>query len=70
MKQIIKQGTPKIFTATCPECGCEFTFMTSDKESELEENSSVSYEYPLHTPILQEYVTCPCCYEKVRSWKE
>lgn len=71
MKQIIKQGTPKLFTAICPECGCEFTFMKSDTESELVNDEPIgAYQYPMPTSVLQIYVTCPCCHEKVRSWKE
>lgn len=70
MKQIIKQGTPKLFKATCPECGCEFTFIKSDIQKELNEKTLNSYTYPMATLDEKEYVACPCCQEKVRSWKE
>ena len=30
MKEIIKEGKVKTYKATCPYCGCEFTFNPSD----------------------------------------
>lgn len=68
MKQIIKQGTPKLFKATCPECGCEFTFIKSDTESELVNDDTT--RFPITPPVYQEYITCPCCHEKIRNWEE
>ena len=37
-KQIIKEGT-KVFTATCPICGCEFSYEIDDLELSLGEQT-------------------------------
>ena len=37
-KQIIKEGT-KVFTTTCPICGCEFSYEIEDLELSLGEQT-------------------------------
>lgn len=53
--KIIKEGKVKKFTKTCPDCGCEFEYETSDLH--------IDYSVGLTTNPVQysTYVICPCC---------
>lgn len=65
MIKIIKQGTIEKKIATCPECGCVFSFWKEDIQEEFNKNINVYY-----SPLLQEYVKCPCCNNHVTDWRE
>lgn len=53
--KIIKEGKVTKFTKTCPDCGCEFEYETSDLHTD--------YSVGLTTNPCQynTYVICPCC---------
>lgn len=62
MKEIVKKGKVKLLFAKCKECDTEFTFWKSDIQDETDVYANC---YPLKT---REYVTCPCCHEKIYNW--
>lgn len=53
--KIIKEGKVTKFTKTCPDCGCEFEYETSDLQTDY---SSCLTTYPGQ---YNTYVVCPCC---------
>lgn len=55
MIKIIKEGKITRFKKTCPDCGCEFEYETSDLITD--------YSVCLTTSPSQysTYVICPCC---------
>lgn len=66
MKKILVQGKPKLFEATCPECGCVFSFIKKDIQEELVSTSTLSNNQSGLNK--KKYVTCPCCGEEILSW--
>ena len=53
--KIIKEGKLTKFTKTCPDCGCEFEYDTTDLHTDY---SICLTSYPAQ---YNTYVICPCC---------
>lgn len=53
--RIIKEGKKTKFTKTCPDCGCEFEYETSDLQTDY---SLCLTTYPVQ---YNTYIICPCC---------
>jgi len=53
--KIIKEGKVTKFIKTCPDCGCEFEYETSDLQTDYSIRLA-TYPYKYNT-----YIVCPCC---------
>lgn len=60
MIKIIKEGKITRFKKTCPDCGCEFEYETSDL---IPDYSVCLTTFPSQYST---YVICPCCGKHIR----
>lgn len=55
-KKIIKEPTIRHYSATCPICGCEFEFETTDARWHIRQ--SVSADYHAQRLTMQSNISC------------
>lgn len=64
MIKVLKHGKVDKLIATCPSCGCVFSFQEMDKKEVV-----VTHRSDFSPARYEKVVDCPDCGMKVRNWR-